>query len=83
MMGGLRCGRDAVSVRLGVAEGAVSAKRPGPVSYPCPLIRGTGTGPCPLIRGTGTGPCPLIRGTGTGPCPKVGTTGTGGQRRVQ
>jgi len=70
--GGATLREDAVSVRLGVAEGAVSAKRPGPVSYPFPLIRGTGTGPCPLIRGTGTGPCL-----------RVGTTGTGGQRRVR
>ncbi len=67
-MGWLSCGRDAVSDRLGVVEGAVSTKRPGPASNPFPIIRATGTGP--KIRGTG-------------PCPVVGATRTEGRSRVR
>ena len=92
-MGWLSCGRDAVSDHLGDVEGAVSNKRPGPVSNkqgdlgspvsnPCPIIRGTGTGPCPIIR-TGTRPCPVadvLAAAGravSNPCPIIRGTGTG------
>jgi hypothetical protein len=81
-MGWLSCGRDAVSDRLGVVEGAVSAKRPGPVSYPCPLIRGDGDGAVSANPGDGDGAVSANRGTGDGPCP-ISRAWTGGRRRVR
>lgn len=75
-MGRLSCGRDAVSDRLGVVEGAVSRTRSGLVSYPCRIIRGTETG---LV----SHPCRIIRGTGTALCPVGGAAWTGGRSRVR
>ena len=73
-MGRLSCGRDAVSDRLGVVNGAVSRTRPGLVSHPCRIIRGTGTG---LVSHL----CRIIRGTA--PCPVGGAAWTGGRSRVR